>query len=74
MKEWGETLMENEKIKEIMRAYGITYGDMGKKLNRSPATVKQRLDTDNTFYKHAEKYKKALEECIEDRQRKVDRL
>lgn len=57
-----------------MRAYGITYGDMGKKLNRSPATVKQRLDTDNTFYKHAEKYKKALEECIEDRQRKVDRM
>lgn len=57
-----------------MRAYGITYGDMGKKLNRSPATVKQRLDTENTFHKHADVYKKALNECIEDRQRKVDRL
>lgn len=57
-----------------MKAYGITYAEMGRKLNRSPATVKQRLDTTSTFHKHADTYKKALNECIEDRQRKVSEL
>ena len=66
--------MESKKIKDIMRAYGITYADMGRKLNRSPATVKQRLDTENTFHKHADVYKKALNECIEDRKRKAEGL
>ena len=61
-------------MREIMKAYGITYAEMGVKLNRSPATVKQRLDTTSTFHRHASTYEKALNECIEDRKRKLEEL
>lgn len=64
----------NNKIKQTMKMYGITYADMGKKLNRSPATVKQRLDTGSTFHKHTNTYMIALNECIEDREKALEKL
>lgn len=55
-----------------MKTYGITYSELGKELNRSPSTVKQRLDTESTFHKHEEKYREALKKCVERKQEKWD--
>lgn len=60
------------KFKELMKAYGITYAELGKELNRSPSTVKQRLDTESTFHRHEETYREALKKCVERKQEKWD--
>lgn len=63
-----------ENIKELMKIYNITYADMGERLNRSPHTVKQRLNTKSTFHKYEEEYSKALQECITHREKRIKEL
>lgn len=58
------------KFKQLMKTYGITYAELGKELNRSPSTVKQRLDTESTFHKHEETYREALKKCVERKREK----
>ena len=57
------------KFKELMQIYGITYADIGIIVGKSPATVKQRLDTESTFSRHLKEYKAALEICIENKEK-----
>lgn len=63
-----------DNIKKLMKIYNITYADMGERLNRSPHTVKQRLNTKSTFHKYEEEYSKALQECISHREQKINKL
>lgn len=63
-------MSQADSIKKLMRLYGITYAELGEELNRSPATVKQRLNTKSTFHKHFNEYKRALERCIEKQNKK----
>ena len=59
--------MVTSKFKKVMRIYGITYADLGVVLDRSPETVRQRLNTESTFHKHKTVYNEALNKCIENK-------
>lgn len=63
-----------DKIKKLMKLHNITYVDMGKRLNRSPYTVKQRLNTSHTFHKYEDEYMEALNECIEHKRNEIDKI
>lgn len=54
-----------ETFKWLMQSYGITYADIGEQIDRSPHTVKQRIETASTFNKYIEEYTQALDVCIE---------
>lgn len=53
-----------QKFKRAMDIHGVTYLELGTELNRSPYTVKQRLNTESTFYKYKEEYTNALNACV----------
>lgn len=57
-----------EPFKLLMKSYGITYADIGAKVNRSPWTAKQRIETDSTFHNYIDEYTKALDDCIKDKE------
>lgn len=54
-------------FKWLMQSYGITYADIGEQIDRSPHTVKQRIQTESTFHKYVEEYTQALDVCIESK-------
>ena len=60
-------------FKKLMQLHGITYAELGRELGRSPSTVKQRLDTESTFHKHVDVYKKALSNCINKKEQEKEK-
>ena len=56
-----------ETFKWLMQSYGITYADIGEQIDRSPYTVKQRIETASTFNKYIEEYTQALDVCIKEK-------
>ncbi len=64
---------KTKQMKHAMKLHGVTYADMGRELNRSPYTVKQRLNTKSTFHKHLDEYTEALKRCIELKEKEKEK-
>ncbi len=65
-------MTQAEQFRKLMQLHGITYAELGKELNRSPNTVKQRITTESTFHKHLETYTKALESCVAKKEKEKE--
>ena len=58
-----------EQFRKLMQVHGITYAELGKELDRTPNTVKQRITTESTFHKHLDTYMEALNNCVERKEK-----